>query len=170
MPPYSLVIGYGKQPSHRKMAPPPPPPPTSPSPTQSPPDSLLVAVSPRPPDAAVPNAQHNRDFTKPVVAFCLATAVETAIRSLQNSALYPVSFHFLCLFIVLAFASIVVSKYIAPKHPNGAPVLENLGVFFGVTAFFVAITMAFPLCLKVISWLIYGLLLAGTGRNCRRIY
>ncbi|PSR89069.1 hypothetical protein CEY00_Acc29263 [Actinidia chinensis var. chinensis] len=125
-----------------------PPPPSSP--TQSPPDSLPVAVPPPPPpDAAVPSAQHNRDFTKPVVAFCLATAVETAIRSLQNSALYPVSFHLLYLFIVFAFASIVVSKYIAPKHPNGAPVLDNLGVFFGVTAFFVAITMAFPLCLKI---------------------
>ncbi|GMQ11105.1 hypothetical protein CsSME_00053870 [Camellia sinensis var. sinensis] len=33
--------------------------------------------------------------------------------------------------------------------------LEHAGLLCGVTAFFVAITVSFPLCLKLISWMIH---------------
>ncbi|KAF7124641.1 hypothetical protein RHSIM_Rhsim12G0165400 [Rhododendron simsii] len=104
------------------------------------------------PNAQQQQHQNNLDFPTLVVAFCLTGATEIAV---QNHTVHPLYFHSLCLMVVLAFASIFVAKYIASEQPNAAGVLNNLGVFFGVTAFFFAVTISFPLCLRIISWIIY---------------
>ncbi|KAH7849540.1 hypothetical protein Vadar_019344 [Vaccinium darrowii] len=132
---------------------PPPNPPVEPQ--NQPPDFVLPIEPPLPP----PNLQlqqNNLDFPIHVVAFCLAAANAVAIQSLQNLTVYPITFHLLCLMIMFAFASIFVAKYITPTKPNAACLLEIVGVLFGVTAFFIAFTISFPLWLRIISWIIYA--------------
>ncbi|KAH7856392.1 hypothetical protein Vadar_000842 [Vaccinium darrowii] len=113
---------------------------------------------------AQPQQQNNFDFPTLVLAFCLTGALEIAIQYRTDNTLI---FHLLCLMVVFAFASIFVAKSIASKHLNAARKLDSVGVFFGVTAFFFAITISFPLCLTIMSWIIYGLsLLAIIICNC----
>ncbi|KAH7859246.1 hypothetical protein Vadar_033600 [Vaccinium darrowii] len=164
--------------------PPPPPPPSSPIepqnqapnlvlPIEQPlqlPNALPLEPQNQPPDfVAIPNAQQEQnhfDFTTLVITFCLTGAMEIAI---QYRTVNPLIFHLLCLMVVLAFAPIFVAKYIAPKHANAARKLDPVGVFFGFTAFFLAVTISFPLCLRIISWIIYALsLLAIIICNCPR--
>ncbi|KAH7858821.1 hypothetical protein Vadar_028402 [Vaccinium darrowii] len=97
---------------------------------------------------------YNFDFPEQVIAFCLSGAMGIAT---QNHTVNPRIFHLLCLMVVFAFVSIFVAKSIAPKHPNAAHKLEYVGVFFGVTAFFLAVTVSFPLYLVIISWIIYAI-------------
>ncbi|CAL5362459.1 unnamed protein product [Camellia sinensis] len=121
----------------RVVAPPPPPPPPPPeSALQAPPSESVVQVPP--------------ELPMLVVEFCLTAAFEIAIRSTQTptTQYYSITFHLLCLVMVFAFAFIFVAKYVSSKHPNLGRVLEHAGVVCGVTAFFVAITVSFPLCLK----------------------
>ncbi|KAF5934031.1 hypothetical protein HYC85_030202 [Camellia sinensis] len=111
------------------MAPPPPPP------------ELVVEVPP--------------ELPMLVLEFCLTAAFEIAIRSNQTpTQYYSITFHLVCLVMVFAFAFIFVAKYVSSKHPNLGRLLDHAGVVCGVTAFFVAITVSFPLCLKLISWII----------------
>ncbi|KAG5533533.1 hypothetical protein RHGRI_027650 [Rhododendron griersonianum] len=136
----------------------PPSPPDSPiDPENQPPNLVLPIEQPLPLPNVQQQQQKNLDFPILVVAFCLTSVVEIAIGSLENHTVYPLSFHLLRLMIVFAFASIFVAKYIAPKKPNAARLLESVGVFFGVTAFFLAVTISFPRCLMIISWIIYAL-------------
>ncbi|KAH7856655.1 hypothetical protein Vadar_003969 [Vaccinium darrowii] len=150
--------------------PPIPTPPSSPTEPQNP--SVPDLVQPIAQQLPIPNAQqrqNNLDFPMLVVAFCLTVAIDTAAQSLQNHIVRPLHFHLLCLMVVFAFASIFVAKYISPKYPNAARVLDQAGVSFGVTAFFLAVTTSFPLCLMIISWIIYALsLLAIIICNCPR--
>jgi hypothetical protein len=44
-----------------------------------------------------------------------------------------------------------------PKFPVIAQMLDLVGVFFGVTAFFTAITIPFPLYLQIIAWVVYAI-------------
>ncbi|GMQ11096.1 hypothetical protein CsSME_00053862 [Camellia sinensis var. sinensis] len=124
------------------MAPPPPPP------------ELVVEVPP--------------ELPMLVLEFCLTAAFEIAIRSNQTpTQYYSITFHLVCLVMVFAFAFIFVAKYVSSKHPNLGRLLDHAGVVCGVTAFFVAITVSFPLCLKLISWIVYALsLLAIFVCNC----
>ncbi|CAL5445056.1 unnamed protein product [Camellia sinensis] len=117
----------------RVVAPPPPE-----SALQAPPSESVVQVPP--------------ELPMLVVEFCLTAAFEIAIRSTQTptTQYYSITFHLLCLVMVFAFAFIFVAKYISSKHPNLGRVLEHAGVVCGVTAFLVAITVSFPLCLKTI--------------------
>ncbi|KAI8529045.1 hypothetical protein RHMOL_Rhmol12G0195200 [Rhododendron molle] len=112
---------------------------------QNEPSDLVLPI--QQPNAQQQQHQNNLDFPTLVVAFCLTGATEIAAQSLQKHTVHPLYFHSLYLMVVVAFASIFVAKYIAPKQPNAARVLNNLGVFFGVTAFFFAVTISFPLCL-----------------------
>ena len=99
---------------------------------------------------------HNMEWAEIVViGFCLSSAIDTAILSLQVQSQLPALFHLFSLAILLAFASIVVSKFINPKFLVTVQVLEKCGVFFTVTAFFMAITIPFPLFLKFASWAVY---------------
>ncbi|CAL5445065.1 unnamed protein product [Camellia sinensis] len=93
-----------------------------------------------------------------VLEFCLTAAFEIAIRSNQTpTQYYSIAFHLVCLVMVFAFAFIFAAKYVSSKHPNLGRVLDHAGVVCGVTAFFVAITVSFLLCLKLISWIVYAL-------------
>ena len=98
---------------------------------------------------------HNMEWAEIVIGFCLSLAIDTAILSLQVHSQLPALFHLFSLAILLAFASIVVSKFINPKFLVTVQVLEKCGVFFTVTAFFMAITIPFPLFLKLASWAVY---------------
>ncbi|KAH7856522.1 hypothetical protein Vadar_002446 [Vaccinium darrowii] len=133
------------------------------------PNARLLEPQNQPDLVPIPNAQQEQnhfDFPTLVLAFCLTGAMEIAV---QNHTVNPLIFHLLGQMVVFAFASIFVAKYIAPKHPNAARMLDHVGVFFGVTAFFLAVTISFPLCLVIISWIIYGLsLLAIIICNCPR--
>ncbi|GFY85701.1 hypothetical protein Acr_04g0004390 [Actinidia rufa] len=104
-----------------------------------------------------PRPRHNLELPMLVLAFCLTAAIDIAIQSVQNRKQYTLTFHLVCLMMVFALASIVVAKYVHQNYPNGARVLENIGVLFGITSFFFAITMSFPIWLTIISWLIYAL-------------
>ncbi|PSS08022.1 Cytoplasmic polyadenylation element-binding protein [Actinidia chinensis var. chinensis] len=99
----------------------------------------------------LPRPRHNLELPMLVLAFCLTAAIDIAIQSVQNRKQYPLTFHLVCLMMVFALASIVVAKYVHQNYPNGARMLENFGVLFGITSFFFAITMSFPI------WLIYAL-------------
>uniref|UniRef100_A0A7N2M6Y6 Uncharacterized protein n=1 Tax=Quercus lobata TaxID=97700 RepID=A0A7N2M6Y6_QUELO len=99
---------------------------------------------------------HDMGWAEIVIAFCLASAIDIALLSVQGHSL-PAPFHLFSLAILLAFASIVVSKFINPKFLVTAQVLEKCGVFFTVTAFFIAITIPFPFCLKIAGWVIYAI-------------
>ncbi|KAF5940700.1 hypothetical protein HYC85_021867 [Camellia sinensis] len=76
-------------------------------------------------------------------------------------------FQLLCLLMVFVLTFLVVAKYIAANYPKPGRLLEHAGLLCGVTAFFVAITVSFPLCLKLISWMVYVLsLLVISICNC----
>ncbi|KAE7998036.1 hypothetical protein FH972_002615 [Carpinus fangiana] len=92
-----------------------------------------------------------------MVNFCLASATAIALTYAQIHSNYSPTFHVLSFEIILCFASFFVSKFMKPKFPAIAPVLEGVGVFFAVTAFFTAITIPFPLCLQIITWLLYAI-------------
>ena len=100
---------------------------------------------------------HHMEWAEIVIAFCLASAIDIALLSVQVHSQLPVPFHLFSLAILLAFASTVVSKFINPKFLLTAQVLEKSGVFFTVTAFFMAITIPFPFCLKFASWAVYAI-------------
>ncbi|KAH7856935.1 hypothetical protein Vadar_007114 [Vaccinium darrowii] len=137
--------------------PPIPTPPSSPIEPQNPPrPDFVLPITNEQQLQPIPNAQqqNNFDFPTLVLAFCLTGAMEIAI---QYRTVNPFIFHLLCLMVVFAFASIFVAKSIALKHLNAARKLDSVGVFFGVTAFFLAVTISFPLCLRIISWIIYAL-------------
>ncbi|KAF3437971.1 hypothetical protein FNV43_RR20727 [Rhamnella rubrinervis] len=102
----------------------------------------------------------NMDWAMIVVAFCFPSAVDLALLSLQiNSRQFPLIFHLFSLTILFGLASLVLSKFINSKFPNAAQTLEGASVFFVVTAFFIAITIPFPLCLKLVAWTIYAICL-----------
>ncbi|KAL4605553.1 hypothetical protein ACB092_09G037500 [Castanea dentata] len=101
---------------------------------------------------------HHMEWAEIVIGFCLAWAIDIALLSVQEhsqESQLPVPFHLFSLAILLALASSVVSKFINPKFFLTAQVLEKCGVFFTVTACFMAITIPFPPCLKFASWAVY---------------
>ncbi|KAB2616435.1 hypothetical protein D8674_023023 [Pyrus ussuriensis x Pyrus communis] len=69
----------------------------------------------------------------------------------------PLTFCVLSLAILLAFACIMVSKFI--QHSYSPRIIVSLfqyfRVFFGVTAFFVSVTIPFPLWFRCTASLIY---------------
>ena len=92
-----------------------------------------------------------------IVGFCFTTAIEIALYSLQPDARLPATLHLVSFAILLSFASLLVSKYIHSNLPFPSKVMEHLGVLFATIAFFLAITLSFPLCLKLTSWSIFAL-------------
>ncbi|KAH7852145.1 hypothetical protein Vadar_021087 [Vaccinium darrowii] len=119
----------------------------------------IVAVEQQPvivPPVVAQNRQQNLDWPQLVIAFCFTSAMDVALQSIETRTQLPLPFHFLSLAIVFAFTSLFVARHISSKFPLQAGVLEKVGIFFAVTAFFVAITVALPLCLKLISWIIFA--------------
>lgn len=103
--------------------------------------------------------QQQMDWSVLVLGFCLTSATEIAMQSLQAKTQLPLSVHLVSMGMVLAFACIFMAKFVPSRFPNHAKGLEYAGIFCAATAFFLAITVAVPLCLKLISWSIYVLIL-----------
>jgi hypothetical protein len=100
---------------------------------------------------------HIRDWAKIMVTFCLASAPAIALTYAQVHSKYSPNFHVLSFEFLLCFASFVVSKFMRSKFPVKARVLDLVGVFFAVTAYFTAITISLPLWLQIIGWLVYAI-------------
>ena len=92
------------------------------------------------------------EWAEIVIAVCWASAIDTALQSIQVQSKLPAG---LSLAILLAFASFFISKFIKSKFLVTAQVLEKFGVFFTTTMFFIAITIPFPFYLKFASWAVY---------------
>ncbi|PON61660.1 hypothetical protein PanWU01x14_143190 [Parasponia andersonii] len=102
-------------------------------------------------------------WSKIMVAFCVASAVQVASVSAQIESQLPPIFQFFSLAILFAVASFFVSEFIdSARFPHTARVLERIGVFFAVTGVFIALTIPFPreLWLKVTIWVVYVISLA----------
>jgi len=100
---------------------------------------------------------HIRDWAKIMVTFCLASAPAIALTYAQVHSKYSPIFHVLSFELLLCFASFFVSKFMKSKFPVKARVLNLVGVFFAVTAYFTAITIPLPLWLQIIAWLVYAI-------------
>ena len=98
---------------------------------------------------------HNMDWADLMIGFCLSVALELASLSAQINTQLSATFHLLSLAILFAFACFFVSHFIKSKFLVTAQKLKNFGVFFSVTAFFMAITIPFPLYLKFVTGVIY---------------
>jgi hypothetical protein len=100
---------------------------------------------------------HIRDWREIMVTFCLASAPAIALTYAQIHSKYSPTFHVLSFEFLLCFASFFVSKFMKSKFPVIARVLNLVGFFFAVTAYFTAITIPLPLWLQIIAWLVYAI-------------
>ena len=98
---------------------------------------------------------YNIGWAKIMVAFCFDWAINIAFMSPQVHPSLPPVFVLVSLALLFAFTSFFISKFVGPKFLTMVLVLERAGVFFAVTGFFVAISIPFPLCLRVITWVVY---------------
>ncbi|KAF3953988.1 hypothetical protein CMV_020615 [Castanea mollissima] len=95
------------------------------------------------------------DWADLMIGFCVSVALEMASVSAQINTQLSATFHLFSLAILFAFACFFVSQFIKPKFLVTAQKLKNFGVFFSVTAFFIAISIPFPLYLKFATGAIY---------------
>ncbi|KAF3948919.1 hypothetical protein CMV_025141 [Castanea mollissima] len=95
------------------------------------------------------------NWTNGMVAFCFALAVGIALLPIQVHIQLQTSLICLSLTVLLGFACFFVSAFIDPKFLVTVRVLQRLGRFFTVTAFFVAITFRFPLYFQCMGWAVY---------------
>ncbi|KAK9278457.1 hypothetical protein L1049_028022 [Liquidambar formosana] len=131
------------------------------TPPQSPPSPPALDLEAQAATVVVAQEDQRRslNWPKTVIAFCLSSGLEIALQSLPNGSELPLTFNLMCLAILFAFASLVVAVFIGSKFPVPARVLELVGVFFAATAFFLAITIPFPLRHKCIAWAVYAICL-----------
>ena len=113
-----------------------------------------------PPEAAGSVVVHHHilymDWADLMIGFCLSVALEMASLSAQINTQLSAEFHLLSLTnLLFAFACFFVSQFMKPKFLVTAQKLKNFGVFFSVTAFFMAITIPSPLYLKFATGVIY---------------
>lgn len=132
-------------------------PPTQPQPSQTT-DLESPPVTPVPIVARQNMEQRNLQWQDLIFGFCFTTALGIALQSTQAPSQLPLSFHLLSLTVVLTFSALFVAKLISSKYPVSAQVADEVAVFFVTTAFFLAITIPMPLCLKFLTWAIYVVL------------
>ncbi|KAL6175380.1 hypothetical protein ACLB2K_052021 [Fragaria x ananassa] len=109
-------------------------------------------------EAIVEVAKHrNLDSAKIVVVFCSASAIDMALLSAQLHSQLPIIFYFLALAILFAFTSVFISIFVHSSCPEVAQVFQQCGVFFGVTAVFISISVPFPVWFKWTTCFIYAL-------------
>lgn len=95
------------------------------------------------------------NWTNAMVAFCFALAIGIALLPIQIHIQLHTSLLWLSLTVQLGFACFFVSEFIDSKFVVTVRVLQRLGRFFTVTAFFMAITLRFPFYFKCTSWAVY---------------
>ncbi|KAL4605551.1 hypothetical protein ACB092_09G037300 [Castanea dentata] len=114
------------------------------------------AVGVDPAEAAlVHRHQHHMDWTDVMIGFCLTSALEIALVSVQVHTQLSATFHLLSPAILFAFVCISFSELVKSKFLVAAQVFKNFGIFFTITAFFIAVTIPFPPYLKFVTWAIY---------------
>jgi hypothetical protein len=121
-----------------------------------PPHDVEAAPQPRGLELEVVHT-HIIDLINTMLTVCLASAPTLALTYAQLQPKYSPTFHVVSFEFLLCFASLFVSKFMNSKFPVIAQVLDIVGVFFGVTAFFTAITVPFPLYLQIITWVVYAI-------------
>ncbi|WRX19197.1 hypothetical protein QQP08_011684 [Theobroma cacao] len=130
-------------------------------PPPSPPSAAAVdlELAAEPAALTVKDSQNYLAWEKLIVAFCLGSSLEIATLFAQiGPARLPVTFTFLSLAILLAFTCLCVGKYFSKsKFLTMARMLEQLGGFFVVTAFFIAIAIPFPLWLQCCTGAVYSI-------------
>ncbi|KAK2636717.1 hypothetical protein Ddye_031509 [Dipteronia dyeriana] len=101
--------------------------------------------------------RENLDWAVKMIGFCLPPAVEIGVQFLKTDQSHELqlAFHFLSLTIILSFNSLFLSKFIAPKFPEKAKLLERVGVFLAVTAIYIAITIPLPTWLRCVTWIVF---------------
>ncbi|KAI5660099.1 hypothetical protein M9H77_28892 [Catharanthus roseus] len=127
-----------------------------PHPHNSTQETLSGLVSPPPPPSIhhprphEPHPPTNQEWLPLLLSFCFAAmSMASQILSTGTPNHLPLSFHMAGLGVVFSLSAFVLCKYIpAVRMRRAAQFLENMGVFFGITAFFLDITIFFPLCLK----------------------
>ena len=107
----------------------------------------------------LPSSPRNLKWQDIIMGFCFTSALQIAHQYTKTPSQLPLSFHLLSLTVVLTFSALFVAKLISSKYPVSAQVVDEVTVFFVTTAFFLAITIPMPLCLKFLSWAIYVVLL-----------
>ncbi|KAB2607487.1 hypothetical protein D8674_007204 [Pyrus ussuriensis x Pyrus communis] len=97
-----------------------------------------------------------------IVGFCFTSAIGLALIRVQippGQLPLPVIFDLLGLSVLFAFTCILVSKSIHSSYSLAgisiAGLSHHFGLFFGVTAFFISITISFPLWFKCAAYSIY---------------
>ncbi|KAK7844330.1 hypothetical protein CFP56_010996 [Quercus suber] len=123
-------------------------PPTEPQPSQT--------TDPEAPPVTTVVAKQNIELRNPqwqdiIMGFCFTSALQIALQYTKTPSQLPLSFHLLSLTVVLTFSALFVAKIISSKYPVSAQVVDEVAVFFVTTAFFLAITIPMPLCLKFLT-------------------
>ena len=107
-----------------------------------------VTVGVEPAEAArlvvVHRHQHHMDWTDVMIGFCLTSALEIALVSVQVHTQLSATFHLLSLPILFVFVCFSFSEHMKSKFLVTGKVFQNFGVFFTITTFFIAITIPFP--------------------------
>ncbi|KAL2520833.1 proline-rich protein 36-like [Forsythia ovata] len=119
-----------------------------------PPPPELAASEDSNPKPSPPQAQQ-LDWSIPLTSYCLGSATSNALLFRQIHGKTPPSMHFFFLALVIAFSSVMVAKFISPKFPYAAKMLELAAIFWVATGFYLCITLFLPLSLKIVSWFIY---------------
>ncbi|TXG51569.1 hypothetical protein EZV62_024093 [Acer yangbiense] len=91
--------------------------------------TLLPVADPLPPQPPRPvvanNYQHNLDWAMIMIGFCLPSAVDIALQSLQaHESHLPLSLHFLSLAIIFSFTFLFLGKFMTPKFIEIAKVID----------------------------------------------
>ncbi|KAL2520804.1 putative disease resistance protein RPM1-like [Forsythia ovata] len=104
-------------------------------PPPPPPDPELAASEDGNPKPSPPQAQL-LDLSIPLISFCLASATSIALlfRQIHGETLPP-SMQFFYLALVIAFSSAMVAKFISPKFPYAAKMLELAAIFCVATEY-----------------------------------
>ncbi|PON52203.1 hypothetical protein PanWU01x14_210450 [Parasponia andersonii] len=110
--------------------------------------------------AAESRQQSCTDWSSTMLPVCFGAAIAIAVVSVQYRSRttmeeLPTTFHLVSLGVLIASAFFYVSKFMGPKFGAAAEVLERVGVFFMATSLFMAITVPFPLWLRVVTWVVY---------------
>ncbi|KAM1098886.1 hypothetical protein TB2_005420 [Malus domestica] len=106
---------------------------------------------------------NNLEWANIIAVFCLTAAIGLALLPFQipsRHVPHTAIFYFLGLSVLLAFTCILVSKSIhfnyCPVGISIAHIFHHVGLFFGVTAFFISISIPFPLWFKCTAYSIYA--------------
>ena len=139
---------------------PPPPPPPSPPPSLPYPEEVAQPVTHQVVEAYSHGERNEQHWPMLVINSCCNWATQIASQTAFQPRLQPsLACHWLSVATVFAFSSAFISRFVISKSLRAARVLEQLAILFAVTAFFLAITMCFPICLKCLSWPLYALCL-----------